>query len=117
MKSTDPNEYATRYWYDRLGQLTHRQHPDAGDDYYEYDDDGYDYNHDFDDDHDFDVGGAFNGIGDDMQLSKNADNTSNSTLTVTVYGIVVSIDCNRPSYINTIWKSRICSGVISVIVI
>jgi len=36
----DPDGFETEYWYDQFGRLTHRHHPDAGDDWYMYDPSG-----------------------------------------------------------------------------
>lgn len=78
--------------------------------YYDYDDDGYydyddAYNHDYDDDYAVQNGGSvYNGIRDDMQISKNADNTATYTdHDDAEHGIVEVVQLGGDQYTVVFW--------------
>ncbi|WP_407411888.1 hypothetical protein [Methanobrevibacter sp.] len=87
------------------------------DGYYDYDDDGYDYDdaydHDYDDiyDHDYDddyviqnSGNVYNGIRDDMQITKNSDNTATFTdVDDAEHGIVEVVQHGGEQYTVVFW--------------
>ena len=82
-----------------------------GDDgYYEYDDDGYyDYDddgyYDYDDDYVVQTGGTvYNGIRDDMQITKNADNTATYTdYDDAEHGVIEVVEFGGQQYTVVFW--------------
>lgn len=83
------------------------------DGHYDYDDDGYDYDdaydHDYDDVYDDDYvahngGTVYNGISDDMQLTKNADNTASFTdYDDAEHGVVEVVQLDGEKYTVIFW--------------
>ncbi len=76
------------------------------DGYYEYDDDGY---YDYDDDYVVYNGGTvYNGIRDDMQLSKNADNTASYTdYDDAEHGVVEVVEVGGQQYTVVFWAKDV----------